>query len=129
MLYLAVGSRDNKIHLYKIITDNYYLISVNTFSFEDQDVNSVAFDPNGKFLAGIGNTQRFRVYSTSYPYQMVFNGTYWLEDNKDGYAVSFNPRGNILIAAGSQHTTSEESSIQKRKIGLFGYFKGYEVVE
>ena len=58
------------------------------------------------------------------PYPMVFNGTYWFDNNKDGYTVNFNPRGTVLIAAGSQHTDDGH-----RKIGFFRFFEGFEVVD
>ena len=98
---LASGSTDGTVRLW---ADLRFSTSKTLDGHHDEAVNSIAFSPNGEFLASGSNDDTIVLWrrdnSGSYTYDHTFN------DTGDVKSVAFRPDGLVLVSASAGRTIS-----------------------
>lgn len=83
----------------------------------DNQVCSLAFSPNGRYLAGGSSDGEFKIWDTK-TFKEVYN------PHKESYAVTFSPNGKSLAIGDSRDIVIWEMEGFK-KVKKFGYLEGH----
>lgn len=89
-LYLAYGGSDNKVFVYDLANNKI----VNTFSEHSDDITSIAFSPDGNYIATSSGDKLINIYRNGALMTKLSEHKDWVRD------ISFNSEGTKLISCG-----------------------------